>query len=292
MDAAAGGPLVRARHDLDRGRPDRALDALAAVTGAELETHEFWQLRAAALYDLRHWDGAIDAARKGLDDEPENLQLLDVLALAQLERGRKKQALATIDHALELHPDEAILHAHRASILLRKKRRSFRLESYKKARAAAEEALRLDPHCEAALRVRARIAALSRDRHAEEFAAELLAADPEDERAHVITGVAHARRGDVHTGLDHFLEAARLDPSDPQLAWLGRRSRILKRWYVRPVLFLERLTRGHVRIGWVVIMLAIRGLHVPLLTAAALLFWIYMWVVHIYVGRRTGKMPK
>jgi hypothetical protein len=49
----AEGPLVLARHELARDRPDRALEALARVTGPELETYDFWSLRACALCALR-----------------------------------------------------------------------------------------------------------------------------------------------------------------------------------------------------------------------------------------------
>jgi tetratricopeptide (TPR) repeat protein len=291
MDAAAG-PLVRARHDLARRRPDRALVALEKVTGPELETHEFWELRATALYDLGRWDEAIQAAREGLDREPGDFELLDALALAQLERGRKKQALATIESALAIYPDDADLHAHRALILMRMQPRAFRLASYKKARAAAEEALRLDPGCEAALRIRAMIAVLVRERHAGEYSAELLSLDPEDERAHVIAGSARARRGDVAGGIAHYLEAARLDPSDPQLAWLGRHSRALQAKFAAPLLFAERLTRGNVRFAWILVVIAVIHLHQPLLSVAAFSVWAYMWAVHIYIRRRTGKAPK
>jgi hypothetical protein len=41
-----------------------------------------------------------------------------------------------------------------------------------------------------------------------------------------------------------------------------------------------------------VIVLATRAAHLILLSAAAFAFWIYMWVVHIYVERRTGKAPR
>ena len=78
----------------------------------------------------------------------------------------------------------------------------------------------------------------------------------------------------------------------PDLARLGRRSRALQRWYARPVLFLERVTRGHVRIGWVVIVLATRAAHLAVLSALAIAFWIYMWIVHIHVERRTRKAPR
>jgi tetratricopeptide (TPR) repeat protein len=291
MDAPAG-PLIRAGHDLSRGRPDRALAALESVTGSELETHEFWSVRAAALYEVRRWSEAIEAARQGLERWPDDFELLGVLALAQLERGKRKDARATIDAALELYPDAAVLHAHRGLILMRSAQKSFRLASYKRARAAADEALRLDPECETALRVRAQIAAVSGDRRAVDYGTELLSRAPEDELAHVVAGATLARRGDVKGGLRHYEEAARLDPADPQMAWIGRNSRALQSKFAAPLLHAERLTRGNLRFAWVFVMIAIAQAHQPLLTAAAGCFWVYMWAVHIYVRVRAGKAPK
>jgi tetratricopeptide (TPR) repeat protein len=291
MDAAAG-PLVVARHHLDRGRPDRALAALNNVNGSELESGELWTLRAAALYDAGDARAAVAAAQDGLQREPGDLELLDLLALAQLGCDRKKDARKTVEGALRLYPDSAALHAHRALILARCAERPFRLTSYKKARQAAEEALRLDPDCEAALRARAQIAALSGDRHADAYAAELLASDPESEYAHLISGTARANRGDVRPALDHYLEAARLDPADPHLAWLGRHSKVLQSRFVAPLLFMERITRGHVRFGWFGVIVAARLAHQTVLSAAAFILWMYMWAAHIYVERRTGKAPK
>jgi len=291
MDAAAG-PLVLARHELARGRPDRALAALNNVTGSEIECEEFWTLRASALYDLGHAKEAVEAAQKGLERDPGNFELLDMLAVARLASGRKKEARKTVDSALLLYPDSAVLHAHRALILAASAQRTFRVTSYKKARRAAEEALRLDPKCEAARRAQAQIAALAGDRNADTYAAELLASDPENEYAHVISGTARANRGDVGPALDHFLEAARLDPSDPHLAWLGRRSRVLQSKFAAPLLFMERVTRGHVRLGWIGVIVVARLAHQTVLSTAAFIFWAYMWAAHIYIERRTGKAPK
>jgi len=288
----AAGPLVLARHDLARDRPDRALDALSKVTGPELETSDFWSLRASALYRLRRWNEAIEAAQTGLEREPGDLQLLDVLALAQLENGDKKQARRTIEHALELHPDEAILHAHRALVLARSAQKAFRLASYKEARAEVDEALRLDPTSEAVLRVRAQVATLSGDPRALEYASELLAFDPEDDHAHVVAGSALARRGDVAQGLDHYLEAARLDPSDRQNAWIGGRAHALQGRYAAPLLFAERLTRGRLWLVWPLLAWGTLRLHQPPLTVAVLAFWAYGWSVRLYLHLRTGKAPK
>jgi tetratricopeptide (TPR) repeat protein len=288
----AAGPLVLARHDLARDRPDRALDALSRVTGPELETSDFWSLRARALYRLCRWDDAIDAAEAGLERDPGDLQLLDVLALAQLESGDKKQARRTIEHALELHPDEAVLHAHRALVLARTAQKAFRLASYKEARAEVGEALRLDPTSEAVLRVRAQVATLSGDPRALEYAAELLSFDPEDDHAHVIAGSALARRGEIASGLDHYLEAARLDPSDRQTAWLGRRARALQGRYPAPLLFAERLTGGRLWVVWPLFAWGTVRLHQLPLTVAVLAFWAYGWSVRLYLRLRTGKAPK
>src|SRR5919201_819304 len=110
MDAAAG-PLVRARHDLDRGRPDRALAALEHVTGYELETAEFWRVRAAASYRLQRYREAVEAARRGLEQAPDDLHLLEVLALASSELRQKSDAVAAIDAAIALYPNEPVLRA-------------------------------------------------------------------------------------------------------------------------------------------------------------------------------------
>jgi tetratricopeptide (TPR) repeat protein len=289
---AAAAPLVRARYDLDRGRPDRALVALGDVVGSEFESDEFWRIRAHAHYELRQWNEAAGAAEKGLERDPADVELLDVLALAELERGRKKEARAAIDAAIELYPDFAALHAHRALILACAARKSFRLASYRKPRAAIEEALRLDPQSETARRVRAQIAVMSRDRRAHEYAADLLSLEPDDGRAHALTGTALAGRGDVSRGLRHIDEAARLDPSDPTLAWAGRRSRMLQRRFFAPVLFLERVSRGRIRLAWFIVAFASFHSWQPVLIAAAFGFWIYMWVAYVYFRMRTGREPR
>src|SRR6266571_8176617 len=116
MDAALG-PLILARHQLERGRPDLALAALDGVTSGEVETLEFWWLRADTLLRLRLWAGARDAARSGLDRAPNDVHLLEVLALAYSGLGKKKEALTAIEAALGLHPEDPGLHAQKAFLL-------------------------------------------------------------------------------------------------------------------------------------------------------------------------------
>ena len=288
---SAHDPFALVRRYLETGDARRALAELEKAPGG-VDDEEFWNHRAHALYGLGRWDEAAEAAQRGLELGPDDFDLLDLLALAELERGHEKKALATIDSALELYPDSAELHAHRALILARRKQKSFRPVSFRAARAAVDEALRLDPHSEIALRVRAQVAALSGDTHAHQYAAELLALEPEDEQAHAITGAALANRGNVVAGLRHFDEAARLDPSDPTLAWVGRHSRELQRPFFAPVLFMERVTRGHIRIAWAAVALASFHADQLWLTVLVFGFWAYMWAVHIYLRMRHGKAPE
>jgi tetratricopeptide (TPR) repeat protein len=286
----AGDPLALARHYLEIGNAKRALAELEKAPA--VDDADFWAARAEALYELHRFAEAAEAAEQGLRHDPEDFDLLDVLAIAELEHGRETEAMAAIDAALELYPDSAELHAHRALILARRKRKSFRLQSFKKARAAVDEALRLNPRSEDVLRARAQVAALAGDPLAPQYAAELLALEPDDEQAHALSGTALASRGNVLPALRHFEEAARLDPSDPKLAWAGRYARELRRPFFAPALFLERITHGHVRLGWFVIAFPTLRLHILWLSALVFTFWMYMWAVHIYLHRRLGKEPE
>jgi len=191
MDAAAG-PLVLARHELSRGRPDRALVALEKVGWMELESYEFWSIRAASLLRLHRWDDAVVAARAGLEREPDSVELLDVLALAYSELRKKNEALAAIERAISIYSDAAVLHAHKALSLTRNAQNAIGFASYRKARVAAEEALRLDPNSVAAIQARAQVALRSGERGAHKLGTKLLSLDPASEDAHLILGSALA----------------------------------------------------------------------------------------------------
>jgi tetratricopeptide (TPR) repeat protein len=286
----ADDPLGLARHYVEIGSAERALAELEKVPGA-IEDSEFWTLRAEALRELGRSTEAGQAAKAGLEREPDHLELLDLLALAELDSGHEREALAAIDAALELYPDVAELHAHRGLILARRKPRSFRPQSFREARAAVDEALRLDPHSEETLRIRAQVAALSGDRRVGEYAAEVLAREPNDELAHIMLGISHAQRGEVAAGLQHYEEAARLDPSDPALVWAARYSREMQRPFFAPALFMERVTRGRIRFAWIAVALA--SFHVDQLWFTVFVFgiWAYLWAAEIYLRLRVGKEP-
>lgn len=99
----AHDPLALVRRYLETGDARRALAELEKAPGG-VDDEEFWSLRAHALYGLGRWDEAAQAAQAGLELEADDFDLLDLLALAELERGREKKARATIDSALRALP--------------------------------------------------------------------------------------------------------------------------------------------------------------------------------------------
>ena len=133
---------------------------------------------------------------------------------------------------------------------------------------------------------------ISEDPRADEYAEELLALEATDSQAHVIKGVALTQWGAVDGAMRHFDEAARLDPSDPVMAWVGRRSRALRRPFFAPLLFLERASGGRVRIAWALVVLASTRSGVPYITFAVLAFWVYMWSAHLYLRATSGRRPR
>jgi predicted Zn-dependent protease len=77
-----------ARHYVEIDRPQAALDALARAKGEELDDPEHWAIRGEALLGLGRPDESADAARRGLELDPEDIELLDVLAVSELRRER------------------------------------------------------------------------------------------------------------------------------------------------------------------------------------------------------------
>ena len=286
MDAAAG-PLVRARHDLDRGRPDRALAALDHVTGYELETAEFWRVRAAASYRLQRYREAVEAARRGLEQAPDDLHLLEVLALASSELRQKSDAVAAIDAAIALYPNEPVLHAQKAVVLARNARNAIGFASYGKARAAANDALRLDPDSLPALKARAQVALLAGERRAHVFAERVLSLEPDSDQGHRLAGSPLANRGRATAGLEHYAEAARLDPEHPEAARLLRATRPLRHPIAFPLRLFWRLGPIPVLLTIFVLVVAflvlflLTGIEAPL-AVAALLFLPFYWYLTIW----------
>jgi tetratricopeptide (TPR) repeat protein len=260
-------PLELARHYLDIGRPERALEALGRAD-VDLEDPEIWALRAHAQLELRHGMEAADAAREGLARDPEDISVLETLALAELGLARYDEADRTIQRALELWPDHPGLLAQRALILARAKRNA-------EARKLIDEAVRLDPYDAHLLRIRAQVDVLSEDRErAQQSVDALLAVAPDDSLGLALRGSLVAGDKQWHAAARHFEEAARLDPTDENIAHAARESRVMTHPLLAPVRPMWRLGRWRSWLLYLAIITTLGALRLGTLRVAVVCVWL------------------
>lgn len=279
--------LDLARHYIEIGRPDRALEQLEVATGAALEDPEFWWLQALAQTEREEHDLAAKAAREGLKRAPEDERLLVALAMIELERKNLAAAERAILAALELDPQDPHLLTSYARVVAR----GGQLD---KADALVNEAAKIDPHEPDITRMRAFLAYLrGRDRQAGRHAEELLAVDPEDAAAHRMRGVAMLQQGDMRGASKSLATAVSDDPTDHDLAAVTRQARASLHPLLWPMLPFHRLG---VAGSWVAAMVTIFGMRaLGLETAAgvAALVWlalvIYSWTIAPVLMKRLGS---
>ena len=218
--------LELARHYSEIGQYRRTLELLDGSDA--FENAEGWMLRGEALYQLDRYSEGADAARRGLELEPEDMTLLDVLALNLIELGDLAGAEQGLLSALELWPDNETLLGHYALACARG-------GQAQKASQLIDRAARLNPTSTDVLRVRAQIAYVNGDKkRAKQYVDELLAVEPEDRIGHVLRGNLLAE-GDIFGAVRHFDEAVRLDPTDHDTAHVARHNRVLTHWLQWPI---------------------------------------------------------
>lgn len=220
-------PLALARHYGEIGRHQAVLDALAQADPYVLDDPESWLLRAEALRGLDRDAEAVVAAKRGLELDPEDISLLDALALSELGRDDLVNAKEALDAAIELEPDHPTLHAHLALTYAR-------MHRFADARAEVNEALRLAPWSVGTLRIRAQVACLTEEepRLVQAYVADLLEVAPDDPTGHAILGTLAANKKDFRAAAHAFAEAARIDPSRHDIVDTAREARV----YAHPVL--------------------------------------------------------
>jgi tetratricopeptide (TPR) repeat protein len=220
-------PLALARHYGTIGRHQAVLDALGQAGDDVLHDPESWLLRSEALRGLDRDGEAVDAARRGLELDPDDISLLDALALSELGRDELPNAQEALEAAIELEPDHPTLHAHLALTLARRYR-------FAKARAEVDEALRLAPWDDGVLRIRAQVACLADEdpQVVRQYVEELLEVAPGDPTGHAILGTLAANKKDYRAAAHAFAEAARHDPTRRDIADTAREAKV----YAHPVL--------------------------------------------------------
>jgi tetratricopeptide (TPR) repeat protein len=266
--------LGLARHYSEIGQPERALEALDGTDA--FESAEGWVLRADALYQLDRYPEGAEAARRGLELDPEDVGLLDVLALNLIELGDLAGAEQALLSALEIWPDNEALLCHYAVACAHEGQAA-------KAMQLVDRAARLDPESTDVLRARAQVAYLNGDmKRTLQYADELLAIEPEDRIGHMLRGNALVE-GNVYRAVRHFDEAVRLDPSDRETASVARQNRTLTHWIQWPMYPIQRFGPIKVWAAYLILLALVTAsgqtvLFLPLL-GLYLFLVVYSWTV-------------
>ena len=169
------------------------------------------------------YDSILDALRRGAVAEaltaaealaaarPDDPQALRWLSAAQLQDGKTDAALASIDRAITLSPDNADLHLARAGVLVGSRRTE-------EAQASLTQATGLDPNQFTAYVVQAQLA-LARGDVAEAERLNRLAARvaPDHPRLAFVDGMVRFQNGDAEGALKVLADAVTRAPDDTQL---------------------------------------------------------------------------
>lgn len=129
---------VMSRVMLERNRLSEARGAIEEAIRLDPEDADYFHQLSVVELNARKWQAALDAADQGLQINPEHVGCtnLRVRALAQL--GRKTDADAAVEEALQRAPENAFTHANRGWTLLEQSNPTKAMEHFR-------EALRLDP---------------------------------------------------------------------------------------------------------------------------------------------------
>lgn len=273
-DAVAGGDrLATARRFIEIGRPERALEALSALEPEVASSREAMWLRGAAHLGLGDNDRAAESAREGLVDEPDDVDLLYLLSIAEKQREDLAAAEHAILAALAVEPANPELLAQYADVLLR----AGQLD---KAERVLGHATNAGPDSAPVLQTRIMLAYLRHDdRRAEHLTHELLARDPESLSGQTLLGGFEWQRGDARRASQRFAEVVRADPTDSQVAGWARTSRRMSNPLLWPTRFVTRYGAART---WVAAVATIFGLRALGLDTAALIatgIWVVFCVV-------------
>lgn len=122
-------------------RKDEAEATIDHLLAIAPDDEDHWGLKALVRAERRDWNGALDAADRGLAIAPDDDVCLNVRAMALTRLGLRQLAVETMEGALRKHPEDAHTHANHGWTLLHR-------GEVREAEAHFREALRLDPDLE------------------------------------------------------------------------------------------------------------------------------------------------
>ena len=253
---------------LEMGRPEQALQALASLPAETAAAPHVRWLRAIAYIMQEDYARSADEARHGLEDAPDDPDLLRVLSAAEEQQGNLAEAEEAILAALSESPDSAGLLCQYAELLMR----GGQLE---KAGHLIDAAAAIDP--DAARRARGAPAALlparRRQAGARKHGEELLAHDPGSAVGQRMLGVLDFNRGYAGRAADRLGGVAGEYPSDYELGESARQAKAYRNPAWWPTRFFTRFGVWQTWIGVWLLLIGLRAVGLQSVALVILVVW-------------------
>jgi Tfp pilus assembly protein PilF len=188
-------------------------NAIAQIKEEFLDAYSF--LRAGMANERTgNYPAAVEAYKRGLEVQPDNVELLNAMGFALFQQGESGKAVVALERALEVDPQHWKAHNNMALA-------SIDLGELEMAEAHYRESLAIEP--QPAIYNDLGFV-LERQGLPEDAAAayrKALELDPESAAAHYNLGVSLARSGDFAEAEPHLLAAVEKNPNSQSYAGLG-----------------------------------------------------------------------
>ncbi len=188
-------------------------DAIAKIEEKFVDAYSFLR---AGISNERTGDyaGAVRAYRRGLESEPENVELLNALGFALFQQGKSEDAVVALEQAIAVDPKHWKAHNNMALA-------SIDLDELELAEAHYRESLAIEPQAAIYNDLGFVLDRQGLDEEAAEMYGKSLELDPASASAHYNLATSLARREEFAAAESHFRAALEAEPSAKAYAGLG-----------------------------------------------------------------------
>jgi Flp pilus assembly protein TadD len=179
-------------------------DAIAKIRERFLDAYSF--LRAGMANERTgNYAGAVRLYRRGLELEPENVELLNAIGFALFQQGNSREAVAELERALAIDPRHWKAHNNMALA-------SIDLGELELAEAHYRESLEIQPQPAIHNDLGVVLERMGLQEEAVSEYRKALRLDPRSSAAHTNLGISEARAGDYAEAEKHLRAALETDP--------------------------------------------------------------------------------
>jgi Flp pilus assembly protein TadD len=189
-------------------------DSIAQIREQFLDAYSF--LRAGIANERTgNYPGAVKIYRRGLEIEPENVELLNATGFALFQQGKSEEAVVALEKAVEVDPKHWKSHNNLALA-------SIDLGEFEVAEAHYRESLAIEPQASIYNDLGFVLARQGLPEEAAEMYRKSLELEPDSATAHYNLAASLAGSGELTEAETHLRAAIGLKPSSPAYAALSK----------------------------------------------------------------------